>query len=131
MKKVKVGFQHDPLVQKLQKTEVIVDKMSGNAKFPKAQPMMAPMRALVAATRAKAQGSQLTTNGLFGKQNQMEAQLDAEVMDLCDDANSEANGDETALMSSGFELSKESTAASVPGTPGAGPWSEPVSSIVG
>ena len=120
MQKVKVGFQKDAIPQKMQKTAVVVGQITGNPAFPKAQPMLpdvtASVNALNEASQA-AQSSQAATKQLFEVQNQKLADLDAQLAALCNDVNVEANGDETALMSSGFELAK--TTATAAATPGA------------
>lgn len=119
MKKVKVGFQTDPIPQKTQKTGVVVSKISGNAAFPKAQPMLAGVTASATAldeAAQAAQSSQATTKQFFEVQNQRVADLDAQLAALCNDVNSEAADDETALLSSGFEMAKDSgTSVSIPG----------------
>lgn len=119
MQKVKVGFQKDAIPQKMQKTAVVVGQITGNAAFPKAQPMLAGVTASVDALNQAsqaAQSSQAATKQLFEVQNQKLADLDAQLAALCNDVNVEAGGDETALMSSGFELAKDTgTAAATPG----------------
>ena len=118
MQKVKVGFQKDAIPQKMQKTAVVVGQITGNPAFPKAQPMLADVTASVNAldeASQAAQSSQAATKQLFEVQNQKLADLDAQLAALCNDVNAEAGGDETALMSSGFELAKAATAATVPG----------------
>ena len=119
MQKVKVGFQKDAIPQKMQKTAVVVGQITGNAAFPKAQPMLADVTASVDALNEAsqaAQSSQAATKQLFEVQNQKLADLDAQLAALCNDVNVEANGDETALMSSGFEMAKDTaTAAATPG----------------
>ncbi len=119
MKKVKVGFQTEPIPQKMQKTTVVVAQLTGNAAFPKAQPMLAGVSASVAALNEAsqaAQTSQAASKQLFEVQSQRESDLDAQLAALCNDVNVEADGDETSLLSSGFELAKDNgTAVSVPG----------------
>ena len=118
MNKVKVGFQGDPIPQKMQKTQVIIGKLTGNADFPQAQALLPALTndlsALDAAVQA-AQSSQTTTKSLFEAQTQAEAQLDAQLAALCGDVNLEAAGDDAKLMESGFDLAKAATSAAVPG----------------
>ena len=120
MNKVKVGFQQDAIPQKLQKTQVIIGKMTNNAAFPKAQALLPALQTSVdelSAAAQAAQSSQDTTRGLFGVQGQKEGAVDSQLSALCNDVNAEANGDETELASSGFEMAKDTT-TSVP-VPGA------------
>ena len=120
MNKVKVGFQHDPIPQKIQKTQVIIDKVTNNPAFPKAQALLPALQTslneLGAAAQA-AQSSQTTTKGLFVVQDDKLSAVDAQTAALCSDVNAEANGGEVELLSSGFELAKDTT-TSVP-APGA------------
>ena len=67
------------------------------------------------ATKRAAQASQSATKQLFVEQSQIESELDGELSSLVNDVNAEADGDETKLLSSGFELSKAATSATVPG----------------
>ena len=120
MNKVKVGFQPDPIPQKIQKTQVIIDKLTNNPAFPKAQALLPALQSgldeLGAAAQA-AQSSQTTTKGLFVVQDEKERAVDAQTAALCGDVNAEAGGNEVELVSSGFELAKDTT-LSVP-APGA------------
>ena len=117
MQKAKVGFQQDSVAGKIQKSGAILDQMDGNANFPKAQPLIAPMRATIAALGDKAraaQASQAASRALFVEQGQLESDLDGELAGLVSDVNAEAGGDETKLLSSGFELAKEAEVAALP-----------------
>ena len=117
MQKAKVGFQQDSVAGKIQKSGAILDQMEGNANFPKAQPLIAPMRATITALGDKAraaQASQAASRALFVEQGQLEADLDGELAGMVGDVNAEAGGDETKLLSSGFELAKEAELAAVP-----------------
>ncbi len=118
MTKAKVGFQRESVADKIQKSGAIVDQMDGNSNFPKAQPLIAPMRATITALGDKAraaQASQAATKALFVEQGQLESELDGELSGMVGDVNAEAGGDETKLLSSGFELAKEAESAAVPG----------------
>ena len=118
MLKVKVGIQKDSVPQKIQEAKVILDKIENNPTFPKAQSLIPAARATLLALEAKAgeaQAAEATKKQLFAEQDQLNGQLDGELNVLCNDVNAEANGDETKLLSSGFELAKEPEAAKTPG----------------
>ena len=118
MAKAKVGFQHDSIAQKIQKTTVILDSIEGNAAFPGAQALVPPLRARLSDLGAKSQqadASQTATKALFIEQGQIESDVDALTAGLCTEVNQEADGNETEILSSGFELARAATAAAVPG----------------
>ena len=119
MNKVKVGFQQDAIPQKLQKTQVIIGKMTGNAAFPKAQALLPALQTSLdelSAAAQSAQSSQDTTRQSFGVQGQKESAVDTQLAALCSDVNAEAQGDETDLASSGFEMARDTTtSAPIPG----------------
>ena len=120
MNKVKVGFQQDPIPQKIQKTQVIIGKVTDNPAFPKAQallPALATSLNELGAAAQAAQSSQTTTKELFVAQGEKEDAVDAQTAALCSDINAEAAGDEVELVSSGFELAKDTTTPVA--TPGA------------
>ena len=117
MLKVKVGIQKDPIPLKIQEATVILDKIEDNPAFPKAQPLIAPLRAKVEALRAKAtqaNAADSTKKQLFSEQDQLNVEVDGELLILCNDINAEAAGDETKLMGSGFEMAKEAEVAQTP-----------------
>ena len=118
MKKVKVGIQQHPIPLKMQEATVILDKIEGNAAFPRAQALVAPLRAKVEELRVKAgqaNAADVTKKQLFAEQDQLNGELDGGLLILCNDVNQEAAGNETALVGSGFEMVKEAEKAKVPG----------------
>ena len=119
MNKVKVGFQHDPIPQKIQKTQVVIDKVKDNPAYPKAQVLLPALQANVdklSASSQAANSSKATTKELFEVQDADALALDAGLSGLVTDINSEAGGDETKLLSTGLPLAKDSTvAAPIPG----------------
>ena len=118
MMKAKVGFQQDSIPMKIQKLRVIIGKVLGNPRFPNAQAIVLALQTRVneLETAAQdAQGSQATTKAKFVTQGEIEGDVDALTASLATEINQEAGGDETALLSSGFELAKEAESAKVPG----------------
>ena len=118
MIKAKVGFQQDSIAQKIQKLRVIIGKMLNNANFPDAQAMVTALQTRVnelETAAQEAQNSDKTTKSKFVTQGEIESDVDTLTASLLTDVNQKAGGNETKLLSSGFELAKTAEAAKVPG----------------
>lgn len=118
MRKLKMNFARLTVPVKIQKAKAIVQKMTGNANFATPVPSLSGITAAI----AKLEGSyEAAIDGGKSKTAAMHIDKDALVnliKQLASYVQDISGGDETKILSSGFELFGERTPALLPEAPG-------------
>lgn len=106
MKRKAIMNMSRPIPERIQRTEDIVDSMTGNPNFPTPSPTLEAV--ITANTELSTAYSNALGGGLELKaiQRSKDAELKVLLRSLIDYVNGVAQGDEDIVLSSGFEISK-------------------------
>ncbi len=116
--KVKAALKNVPIPEKIQKINVVVGKLTANTNFPAVQSKLAAVTSGVSTLQASygaALSARQTAKQKTDVQDSDETALDGLIAGLVTDVNQEGGGDAAKLLTSGFELAKDPSAAAVPG----------------
>jgi predicted phage tail protein len=104
MKRVRISFSGLTIPQKIEKTRVIVSKMTGNVAFATPNPDLAEINKIVneleTAYTAAQQGGKTLTATMYQK----EKELDILITSLAGYVQSFSRGDEVLILSTGFDV---------------------------
>ena len=114
MSKVKIGFSGLTIPQKIERARDIVIRMTGNANFVTPNPTLAVMTLAINALETAALAASHGGTNLTAAMHVKEKDVDAKIDTLAAYVQEASGGDETKILSSGFDVRKTRTPASVP-----------------
>jgi len=112
MLKISLGLSHMPIMDKIAKAKMIVQKMTGNALFPTTVPPLADVTAQIVKTetaKTKADSAKATSKEMTAIQNQEEKALDSILTKLANSVEITADGDVAIIESAGMTPASKGT----------------------